>query len=74
MVPDENNGAEGRNGEGPGDRPDRPPGPHRPGPQDAFWVGVLVLIVAVLVLVALLSQVDMDTGGPTYEDWNTVWH
>ncbi|WP_030270364.1 hypothetical protein [Streptomyces sp. NRRL B-24484] len=56
-----------------GERPDRPPQPYRPGPEDSFRVGVLVLIVGVLLLVFLLSDLDTDTG-PATQDWNTVWH
>ncbi|MFJ1706932.1 hypothetical protein [Kitasatospora sp. NPDC088346] len=73
MVADGEDDTEGRGGEGGGDRPDHPPGRHTPGPQDAFWVAVLGLIVVVLFLVGLLSNLDMNNG-PANQDWNTVWH
>lgn len=72
-MANEDRDIEGRGVEGDGDPPDRPRGPDRPGPEDSFWVAVLVLIVVVLFLVGLLSNADMDTG-PANQDWNTGWH
>ncbi|MCU7826572.1 hypothetical protein [Kitasatospora sp. DSM 101779] len=62
MAPEGDDDAESRGEEG-GDRPDRSPAPHVPGPADHVWIAVLVLIVVVLVLVFLLSDVNLDTGG-----------
>lgn len=66
MAPEGDSDAEDRTGEGAGDRPGGPPEPHRPGPADSFWVGVLVLIVVVLLLFVLVSQMDWSPGDPTH--------
>ncbi|MEV8099813.1 hypothetical protein [Kitasatospora sp. NPDC085879] len=70
-MTDEDNDAEGRSDEGDGDRPYRPSGPYRPGPEDRFWLILLVLIVVVLGLVGLLSNGD---PGLANQDGNTGWH
>lgn len=64
MAGDGDSDAEDRTGEGGGDRPDSPSEPHRPGPADSFWVGVLVLILVVLLLAALVSHLDWSSGDP----------
>ncbi|MFC9588745.1 hypothetical protein ACFTUC_02860 [Streptomyces sp. NPDC056944] len=71
---DNDDAGRGRGAEGDGDQPDHPPGRHHPGPEDHFWVAVLVLIIVVLFLIGLLSNVDMNNTGPTGQDWETVWH
>ncbi|MFD9123425.1 hypothetical protein [Kitasatospora sp. NPDC059571] len=63
MARDGDSDAEDRAGDG-GDRPDGSPQPHRSGPADGFWVGVLVLIVVVLLLTVLVSRMDWSPGSP----------
>lgn len=66
MAPDGDSDTEDRSGEGGGDRSGGPPQPHRPGPADGFWVGVLVVIVVVLLLTVLVSHMDWSPGSPAY--------
>ncbi|MDQ0585682.1 hypothetical protein QF030_007860 [Streptomyces rishiriensis] len=65
MAPDGYSDAVDRAGEGGGDRPDSSPDPHRPGPADSFWVGMLVLIAVVLLLTVLVAHMDWSPGDPT---------
>lgn len=55
-------------------RPDDPQGGHVPSAADHVWVAVLVIIIVVLILVVVLPHLDMNNGGSTTQDWDTVWH